>query len=367
MHTVSQLSALKLRIFFAMVFTLVVGTTVWAPRVIAQESFQLWVGNIQVTTSNKNNVTGDGTVTFEPETSTLTLSNATLTQARESNGEFKDSTAIYSHVPTLTINVHGRNSIDLPSFTGNTLAIMHEGTGVLRFTGNGSLDIRTAEARLTNSGINTIGAIEFNGPEITVTNAKANSVSASGVFSTHGITVSAGSLTVESGEAEEKSYGIFTEGALNVTGGMISSGAPAQSSSAKFQSVGIRADKGVTISDAHVIARGHTRAFGSSVALEKADLPVLVNTLPQAEGAVAWDSITPIGGLESAFTYVEVGTKAPLGGSSATNNSWLNPLLAVIGVISGVAAALGVVAGILRSGIVPPHILPPQVRTALGL
>ncbi len=43
-----------------------------------EREFTLWVGGTQVTTANASDVLGDGKVSFDPATNTLTLTNATV-------------------------------------------------------------------------------------------------------------------------------------------------------------------------------------------------------------------------------------------------------------------------------------------------
>ena len=44
----------------------------------AETGYGLTVGDVEVTSSNAANITGDGKVSYDPETNTLTLNNATI-------------------------------------------------------------------------------------------------------------------------------------------------------------------------------------------------------------------------------------------------------------------------------------------------
>ena len=46
--------------------------TLWIGSALAA-SYDLWVGGVQVTDSNKANILGDGTAQYDPSTATLTL------------------------------------------------------------------------------------------------------------------------------------------------------------------------------------------------------------------------------------------------------------------------------------------------------
>ncbi|MBR6360361.1 MAG: hypothetical protein IKS04_01070 [Clostridia bacterium] len=64
---------------------LVLGTVaVGGMTASAAEEYELRVGGVRVTDDNKDDVLGDGTVSYNPVSSTLTLVNATIT------GEYVD-------------------------------------------------------------------------------------------------------------------------------------------------------------------------------------------------------------------------------------------------------------------------------------
>ena len=51
------------------------------------ETYDLWVAGTQVTKTNQNDVLGDGTVSYDPDTHTLTLNNAHLTLGEDAEGD----------------------------------------------------------------------------------------------------------------------------------------------------------------------------------------------------------------------------------------------------------------------------------------
>ena len=101
------------------------GTVVTNQIVIDNPEYDLWVENNRVTASNVYDVLGDGTVSYNIVTQTLTLNNATL---NPSTGE-----AIRNELSDLTIHLIGTNSITADHGT----AVYS--TGDLTFTGDGSL------------------------------------------------------------------------------------------------------------------------------------------------------------------------------------------------------------------------------------
>ena len=103
------------------------------------EEYGLSIGPTKVTSDNAADVLGDGTVSYDPETSTLTLNNATLKHGRPDNSF---CTAILTWVD-LTIKLEGDNVILPESDTGSTpylFGICSHGSK-LTFEGPGSLTI----------------------------------------------------------------------------------------------------------------------------------------------------------------------------------------------------------------------------------
>lgn len=99
------------------------------------DDYDLWVNNVQVTEQNAANVLGNGTVSYDAESNTLTLNGANLTQA--------DNWGVihYSGNPVLTIEVKGNNNITI---TGNHSGI--DATyGSLTMKGDGTLTVSTGD------------------------------------------------------------------------------------------------------------------------------------------------------------------------------------------------------------------------------
>jgi len=100
------------RTFSVLVTLLVTAMTLLPQSVCGQTTYELWVNGIQVTDDNKDNVTGnknnsgDPQVTYNPETFTLTLDNATLT------GTDINHAGILSGLNALTISIKGANLIE---------------------------------------------------------------------------------------------------------------------------------------------------------------------------------------------------------------------------------------------------------------
>ena len=115
----------------------------------------LKVNGIEVTSANKDDILGDAdglgaTVSYDPDTNTLTLNNATLTVS-------EDFAAIHALIPDLTIVLKGENQINGSGSTENGIY----SNGDLTITGSGRLQIRgTGFGLYGNSAITLTGGAD---------------------------------------------------------------------------------------------------------------------------------------------------------------------------------------------------------------
>ena len=86
-----------------------------APKAQAAESYPIYIGGTQVTSENAADVFGDGTVSYDAATATLTLTDATITQTGTAAvNEYKMVAAIYEGCDDpFTIELVGDNTIKL--------------------------------------------------------------------------------------------------------------------------------------------------------------------------------------------------------------------------------------------------------------
>lgn len=113
----------------------------------AQDSYNVWVGGTQITSANVNDVLGNGTVSYNSTTNTLTLDNAYY------SGEGYESSAIYA-TGDLNIVVTGTNS--LTSTAANGFGIYTGGS--LTVTGSGSDPTLNVTAASTGFAIKAAGS-----------------------------------------------------------------------------------------------------------------------------------------------------------------------------------------------------------------
>jgi hypothetical protein len=124
-------------------------------------SAQLWeayipeitVGGIAVGSGNCADILGDGTTSYDLDTNTLTLNNATITVTDQEYGIFAEG--------DLTINLVGQNSITVSNSATDMdlLAGIYTG-GDLKLCGDGSLDVdMEGSAKEMVCGIRVLGAM----------------------------------------------------------------------------------------------------------------------------------------------------------------------------------------------------------------
>lgn len=133
------------------------------------EEYKVWVGGIKVTSHNKDNITGEGitgTVSYDPDTNTLTLDNASISKAYEGWGG--DTFCIYNDSSTpLILKLIGDNFIAGVDSIRSTYGIRCG--SMLTIEGEGSLTVTPGRAYITDefgnnhsSGILTQGGLIIN-------------------------------------------------------------------------------------------------------------------------------------------------------------------------------------------------------------
>ncbi len=141
--------------------------------------YNVWVGGTQVTSVNKDNVLGDGTVTYTPATTTeaqkLTLNNATINSGSTDGINTSTSDA-------LTIDLIGTNTItgsDNSIYSTGALTITSDSNGSLTMSSKDAMSTLYATADITISGSAIVNATidgnaqainsDVNGGKITIT------------------------------------------------------------------------------------------------------------------------------------------------------------------------------------------------------
>lgn len=167
-------------------------------------SYNLWVGDVQVTSANASDVLGDGTVSFDPKYDTLTLNNAKIKGAVV-NGEVA---GIYASAMDLSLELIGSNSITCADTTlmysngicmyGNSLSVQ----------GDGSLDILVGNADYA-MGIYLEGYMLVSGGTLNISVPSANQETL-GILSQYSLYIYDGSVTATVGDASVASAAVFS-------------------------------------------------------------------------------------------------------------------------------------------------------------
>ena len=128
--------------------------------------YDLWVGGTQVNDINKDDVLGNGYVSYNPSTKTLTLKGGTI-QANntDSSANYRLGCGIYSEVDSLIIDVQGNTTVQgdyEKSYDGIYLKKNTTITGTAQLTGKGNFGIiagyRDGSTNLTIGGDVTVVA-----------------------------------------------------------------------------------------------------------------------------------------------------------------------------------------------------------------
>ena len=149
-----------------------------------------WLGN-----ATRSVTCGEGTAAYDPDTKTLTLTNATI------NHDY--NAAIWNTVENLTIKLVGENSISSGEQTG---ILNQQSRGLLTLTGDGSLKITVTEG---NAIYVNDGSLLIKDTTVKVSSAASN---ACAVFADKGIEISGS--TLESAIANGNA--IYTPGNLKI-------------------------------------------------------------------------------------------------------------------------------------------------------
>ena len=204
------------------------------PNQQESETYNLWVAGKQVTKTNQSNVLGDGTVSYDPDTHTLTLNNAHLTLDGAAGGYCCiDSQLAEELTITGTATLSNADGIitagpltlknaDL-TFTGNIDGDI--GDDAIR-AGRSDEDITIQNSKVTIAGTNSEGNFFQFGircGKLTVANSTLNvKVYGSAIVAADEMEVSgAGTvITAETGASEEQDYYALELGRLIMSHGL---------------------------------------------------------------------------------------------------------------------------------------------------
>ena len=206
------------------------------------ETYDLWVAGKQVTKTNQSNVLGDGTVSYDPDTHTLTLNNAHLTLGEDA--EEGISSCIDSDLA------------DMLTITGT--ATLSNADGIMT---TGPLTLKDATLTLTGNIEGDIGedAIRAGRSDenITIQNSKVTiaGTNAEGNFFNFGIRC--GKLTVANSTLDVKVYGSAIEAdELKASGAGTVITAETDSQNEEDYAIELNNENSLTMNDGLVLVEG---------------------------------------------------------------------------------------------------------------
>lgn len=201
------------------------------------ENYDLWVAGTQVTKSNQSNVLGDGTVSYDPATHTLTLNNAHLTLGNHAeegvssciDSDLTDDMLTITGTATLS-NAVGIMTVGPLTLDGATLTLTGEsGDGVedaIRAGSQCDKDITIRNSKVTIADSNAEGDFFHYGircGKLTVADSTLNvKVGGSAIVAADEMEVSgAGTvITAETDASEEQDYYALELGRLIMSHGL---------------------------------------------------------------------------------------------------------------------------------------------------
>ena len=205
------------------------------------EIYDLWVAGVKVTTRNRTDILGDGTVSYvgDGKSGTLTLSSANIEESSYTDVE----AFIVSTIDDLTINLVGENKIGM----GDKAPVNGISAYDLTIKGEGSLSvgarascikadaltvesgeidayIKTAEdeiASFVGVGLWAQELLEINGGDIRAHYAPEFTALSYGLYCVKDLTINGGSIEIKQEDAAALGVGIISSEKLTIAGGNI--------------------------------------------------------------------------------------------------------------------------------------------------
>jgi len=242
----------------------------------ASAAYDVWVQGVQVTEDNKDDVLGDGgSVVFDPDSATLTLTDADITGAAIPG--LTPTAGIYSKID-LTLALVGSNTVTDIDNTAGSKAI--DGMN-LTITGSGSL---------------------------TATGSANSNWESHGIFARRTLTINSGTVNAAGGAGKTTSYGLYGRAGITINGGSVTAkGGTSEQAGGSIGLLTQSASAPIVINGGVVTAIGQDLAINGDPDLSGYPAPaVTVNNEPSATGADAWNGTDALGGSGSTFKYVKI-------------------------------------------------------------
>lgn len=192
----------------------------------AADDEQVCVGGQWLGSATRSVPCGEGTAAYDPDTKTLTLTNATI--------NYDDSTAIFNKTDGLTIELVGKNSINSDKQSG---IVSMQGCGLLTLTGEGSLNITAAgNAIYANTGSllvkdttvkvssDVLAVCADLGIEISNSTIESASTGGNAIYTPGDLKIENSNVTTSNDNKNDDDYpAIWCDGDITINGGQLQS------------------------------------------------------------------------------------------------------------------------------------------------
>lgn len=240
--------------------TLCMALTLLPTAAFAGTDYGIWVGTTEVTSDNASNVLGNGTVTYDEGTNTLTLNSANIKSATRPLGGGYLTCGISKDSGGLNIVLHGANTIEF-----------------------------SADSDYMVAGIYTDGQLSIKGTStstdsLSVTNAFTTEDEAFGIRGKTGVTIEGCTVTATAGSttSDQNTLGIYVNtGILSIKNAVVTG----TGGSTSMESFGICTDQGsLSIENSTVTANGGDGTWGSYGLLVTGPTAAISNSTVTATG-----------------------------------------------------------------------------------
>ncbi len=239
----------------------------------SEESYELWIAGTQVTSTNADDVLGDGKVSYDATSNTLSLNGASITNAGADLAvtAYNNRGVVYAGSEDLTVTLTGDNTITATNVTdGYDVDGFYSSIGGTKvtFDGTGSLAIYadSTTGRSNSAGVYLNGPSEIAaGTTVTASSASTESGFSCGYYACGGVLTVNGTLSgCGSSSAHFNSFGVFAGGIVVNEGAVLRGQALSGDCSTGVYSSGNGTD-GLTVNGGTVNAiggSGKTSSYG---------------------------------------------------------------------------------------------------------
>ena len=319
----------------------------------AADDKQVRVGDTWLGSATRSVPCGEGTAAYDPDTKTLTLTNATI------NHDY--NAAIWNTVEGLTIELVGENSINSGEQTG---ILSQEGCGLLTLTGDGSLNITVTggNAIFVNTGSLLIkdttvkvssGASDacavYADDDIEISGSTLESAIANGnaIYTPGDLKIENSNVTTSNDNKNDDGYpAIWCKGDITINGGQLKStckGGTALGAASTISITGCTLESASTDGNA-IYTPGDLKIENSNVTTNSAgnlpaiwsDSDITINGGQLKSTGIGSDALGAIGTLsitdctvenEGGYTALYSGGKMTLTGGSITAEAERNAII----------------------------------------